>query len=73
MSIILTSEFVSRLIRNLHNFDLLKFTLVERSTSGNRMTLDVTRNGRRMSKLYFKTCWRMETPRHSDLDLDYEL
>ncbi|KAL5270380.1 hypothetical protein ACHWQZ_G001190 [Mnemiopsis leidyi] len=49
VSIILTSEFVSRLIRNLHTFDLLKFTLVARSTSGNSMALDVTRNGRRMT------------------------
>ena len=49
VSIIITEDVVSRVIQNLHNFDLLKFSLVETGTEGNRTTFDVSRNGQRIN------------------------
>ena len=49
VSIIITEDVVSRVIQNLHNFDLLKFSLVETGTEGSRTTFDVSRNGQRIN------------------------
>ena len=51
ISIVLTEDLITRLIQNLHHFNLLKFELVERERDGSTMTFDVTRNGQSMSTI----------------------